>query len=498
MHKFRTRLVIAFIILVLFTSLSYLTFLLHLSSDILKVEAIDQLHSIILVWGLAITVLAAIGAVLISLFLARGVTKPISKLVEATGAISKRNFNQNIKIRGYSEIEELGFSFKHMTQQLKNFQQESERHIRNLEKIAKERAKELSCIYRIGREVSSSLDLSEVLDTIVRRITEVLNLKICTILLVDETTADSLKILRTEGISLKRIEKEAIKQGKGISGWVWDKKEALLIKDVNQDNRFIGREKEKYYTGSLISVPLEAKNRIIGVINANNKVNGEPFGESDLLLLKEIATESAIAIENALLYKSLKEVYLHTISALVRALETKDHYTKSHSEYVTRYAVAIAEEMGLSAAQIEIIRQACQLHDLGKIGIHDYILTKPGKLTSEEWDEVRLHSLKGAEILQPIEFLSEVANLIRQHHERYDGKGYPTKLCGQDIQVGARIMAIADAFDAMISERPYRKALGLSRTIAELKANSATQFDPEIVKIFLKLLETKLDLVKHK
>ncbi|MBU3933616.1 MAG: HD domain-containing protein, partial [Candidatus Omnitrophica bacterium] len=286
--------------------------------------------------------------------------------------------------------------------------------------------------------------------------------------------------------------------GQGISGWAWKNKEALLIKDIGQDSRFIGRKKERYYAGSLICVPLEAKGKIIGVINGNNKTNGESFKQGDLLLLREIAAESAIAIENALLYKNLKEIYVHTISALASALEAKDRYMRSHSENVTTCAVAIAEELGLSASQIEVIQQACQLHDLGKIGIHDYILNKKGKLSPEEWDEVKLHSLRGAQILQPIGFLGEVAELVKEHHERFDGKGYPHSLAGRDIRLGARIMSVADAFDAMVSERPYRKALSLPQAMAELKANSGTQFDPDIINVFLKVLQTRPDLAKKR
>ena len=496
MARFKTRLIFSILSIILFTSLSYLTLILLISDDVFQTESIDKLRNIILVSGLAITVLSITIAVLVSFFLTRGITLPLNRLIKATGAIAKKDFQQQVKIRAYREFEELVFSFNNMARQLKDFQEETKRRRRSLEKIAREKVKELSCIYRIGRELSSTLELNKVLDSIVKRTSEVLDLKICTILLVDVPASNSLRVLRVQGVNPKRIEKQTIKLGEGISGWAWDNKEALLIRDIEQDNRFIGRKKEKYYTGSMISVPLEAEGKIIGIINGNNKVNGEPFKEDDLLLLKEIAAESAIAIENALLYKSLKEVYVHTISALASALETKDHYTRSHSENVTRYAVAIAVKMDIPESQVEVIRQACRLHDLGKIGIHDYILTKPGKLSAEEWEEIKLHSLRGAQILEPIDFLTEAANLIRQHHEKFDGTGYPAKLSSHEIHLGARIMAVADAFDAMISARPYREALSLSQTISELKTNSGTQFDPEIVKVFLKMLETEPEFRK--
>jgi HD-GYP domain-containing protein (c-di-GMP phosphodiesterase class II) len=149
----------------------------------------------------------------------------------------------------------------------------------------------------------------------------------------------------------------------------------------------------------------------------------------------------------------------------------------------------MASEMGLDTRKIEEITDACQLHDLGKIGVHDYVLTKPGRLTPEEFEEVKLHALKGAQILEPLTFLEGVIKIVKQHHERYDGQGYPLGLKGDQIDIGARIMAIADTYDAMTSARPYRtQALSKGETIEEIKQGSGTQFDPEVVKIFLKVV----------
>ncbi|MFC1631300.1 HD domain-containing phosphohydrolase [Candidatus Omnitrophota bacterium] len=493
MAKFKTRLIFLILVLIIFVCLALLIFIFQKPENVLTVQTQAQLKTLILL-AIFITVAAIIAAFAAFFILSAGITRPIMELNKATQAISELDFNQQLKVRSYAEIQELITNFNHMAGQLKIFQQQTKRQHRGLEKIAREKTKELNYIYRIGQEVSSTLELEQVLDTVARRTAEILDLKICTILLVDEGDT-KLEVLRAEGTNLKKIKRQVVKRGEGISGWVWSKKDALLVKDVDQDNRFIARTKEKYYTGNLISAPLEAKGRIIGVINGNNKFSAEPFKPAELLLLQEIATESAIAIENALLYKNLKNVYVHTIAALASALETKDHYTSSHSENVTRYAVAIAQEFGLSAEQVEVIRQACQLHDLGKIGIHDYILAKKGKLSDEEWDEIKLHALRGAQIIQPIDFLNEVSELVRQHHERFDGQGYPGNLSGQEIQLGARIMAVADSFDAMISARPYRRALTLNQAVAELRINSGLQFDPGIVNVFLKLIAAKPELL---
>ncbi|NQT00131.1 MAG: HD domain-containing protein [Candidatus Omnitrophica bacterium] len=466
-----------------------------MSNNILQAQSFAQLRLIVLRSGLSITVLVIIVTLSVFFILTRRITRPLNEIIKATNAISQMDFDQQIKARGVYEVDELITSFNNMAEQLKGFQLLSKRHRQNLEQIARERTKELAYIYTIGKEISSTLVLSEVLSTVAKRTTEILNLKICVILLLNESDG-VLEAMHAEGLNINKIKGQVLKRGEGLSGWVWGNKGSLLIKDIDQDRRFIGRREEKYYSGNLLSVPLEAKGKIIGIINANNRADGILFKEGDLLLLKEIATESAIAIENALLYNHLKEIYLHTISALASALEAKDRYTRSHSENVTRYAVALAEEFGLPEPQIELIRQACQLHDLGKIGIHDYILSKKGELSSEEWDEIKLHSLRGAQILQPIDFLNEVAVLIRQHHERFDGTGYPYNLSGQDIEIGSRIMSIADAYDAMISARPYRQALTMRQAIAELKKNSGTQFDPGIIRMFLRLLESRPDLTK--
>lgn len=213
----------------------------------------------------------------------------------------------------------------------------------------------------------------------------------------------------------------------------------------------------------------------------------EWFAQEKIILEKKVSEKTQ---ELEILYQRLQETYMRTIRALAQAIDAKDHYTRGHSKNVTTYAVMIAQEMGLKSLEIEEIKQACELHDLGKIGIHDYILTKPGKLTLEEWEEVRLHSLRGAEILEPLDFLDGVIDLVRQHHERYDGSGYPYGLAGEQIKIGARIIAVADAFDAMISPRPYReKPLSKEMAIEEIKKNSGIQFDPKVVEVFLRIVD---------
>jgi putative nucleotidyltransferase with HDIG domain len=190
------------------------------------------------------------------------------------------------------------------------------------------------------------------------------------------------------------------------------------------------------------------------------------------------------------LYEDLRETYMRTIKALAHAIDARDHYTYSHSDNVTRYAEIIARQMGLEMSQIEDIKDACQLHDLGKIGVHDNLLGKPTALTPEEFAEIKLHPQKGAQILEPLNFMENVISIVKHHHERWDGKGYPDGLKGEGIPLGARIMTVADSYDAMVSARPYRR-VGFSKSdaVAEIKRHAGTQFDPTVVEAFLKVVD---------
>lgn len=190
------------------------------------------------------------------------------------------------------------------------------------------------------------------------------------------------------------------------------------------------------------------------------------------------------------LYDDLRDTYMRTIKVLAQAIDARDHYTHSHSTHVAKYAVAIAEELHLSTNEIELIRDACELHDLGKIGVEDCILSKADSLNEEEWKQIKLHPQTGAQILEPLTFLGGVIDLIKQHHEHFDGSGYPEGRKGQDILIGARIIHVADAYEAMCTPRSYRKnPLSKEDAIREIKKNSGTQFDPNIVEVFLKVLD---------
>ena len=245
--------------------------------------------------------------------------------------------------------------------------------------------------------------------------------------------------------------------------------------------------------GSFISVPLKIQNKVIGIININDKIGDGQFVPDDLRVLATLADQTAIVLENLSLYQNLQQVYLGVIKTLAIVVDAKDHYTYGHSQRVTEYVVKMAEEMKLNPEIKKMAEAASIIHDIGKIGIREDILLKPGRLTDEEFTEIKKHPVTGRDMVKPLEFLRELAPLIYYHHQHYDGGGYPEKIKGEKIPLVARMITVADSFDAMVSDRPYRKGLPVETALQELKRCSGTQFDPDMVTIFLKIIRGKKD-----
>ncbi|OQY13469.1 MAG: hypothetical protein B6I31_01080 [Desulfobacteraceae bacterium 4572_19] len=210
----------------------------------------------------------------------------------------------------------------------------------------------------------------------------------------------------------------------------------------------------------------------------------------DLYYLSFIAQRAAYAIENIALYENIYENLFSTLYAFVAALEAKDSYTEQHSNRVAELSIMIGREFGCSTEELEILNFAGRLHDIGKIGIRDDILLKQGKLTDEEFAEIKKHPVIGANIVSQLGLWNRERKIIKHHHERFDGQGYPDGLLSDDIPLLARILSVADSYDAMASDRAYRKKMDSKKIISIIKDCSGTQFDPEIVDVFLKIFES--------
>ncbi|MCK5682710.1 HD domain-containing protein, partial [bacterium] len=264
----------------------------------------------------------------------------------------------------------------------------------------------------------------------------------------------------------------------------------LVTNNLKNDPRFKSIADNPFFkdTKAVMIVPICSQKKKVGVMLFDIPLNEKKiFTDNDLVKMDSYSPQCAISLENAFLYTEIREVYFSTIQVLSSALDAKDSYTEGHSQRVTEYSIAVAEEMNLPKNEIEMIQIAAILHDIGKIGIRDFILCKPGKLTNEEFEIIKNHPTLGSEIVSHIAFLADKATIIRHHHERFDGKGYPDGLKEQDIPIGSRIIAVCDSFDAMTSKRSYRDNMPVHKALAELKKCSGSQFDAEIADIFIKI-----------
>ena len=252
-----------------------------------------------------------------------------------------------------------------------------------------------------------------------------------------------------------------------------------------------------------VVISLAQGNRIVAVWRINYKENlptylaEAPLGFLMAIIYVEVGILGILlfflplllARRSFELYTKMRKVYLDTIRALAAAIDAKDPYTKGHSERVAETSIALAQELNLSGRDIENIEYTALLHDIGKIGIKDKILSKKSSLTDQEFDKIKEHTVMGAKIIEPVDFLKSSYKAIYHHHEKYDGKGYPDGIKSEDIPILARIIAVADAYDAMGSDRPYRKKLSKDKIMKELTEQSGKQFDPEVVKALISILD---------
>ena len=209
------------------------------------------------------------------------------------------------------------------------------------------------------------------------------------------------------------------------------------------------------------------------------------FGADERLLLSTLAQQAATAVHNARLYQEIEAGYLSTVQAMVQVTDARERYAAGHAERVRAYCAAAADALGLDAGQRGTLELAALFHDLGHVGVPETVLNKPGELTAEEWALVRRHPLLGVSILKQVPRMEAVVPVILQHHERYDGQGYPAGLLGDDSSLLAQVLAVADAYEAMTSTRPHRGALPREQAIAELERNSGTQFSPRVVEALI-------------
>jgi len=346
----------------------------------------------------------------------------------------------------------------------------------------------LASIHEFGIEATELLSKEDLSQAVVDTACGLIHSDLCSLMLIDSN--NELYIVASKGLSEKVKEQTRLKLGEGIAGRVVVGGKYIFVENIETDIRFLrANDNERYSSKSFISVPLKVKNKVIGVLNINSPKDKKHFDDRDLKLLTILADQAAMRLDNIELFNNLQSFYLEMVQALARAIDAKDAYTYDHADRARKYAKEIAIKMNLPFTIVRNIEYAALMHDIGKIGIADDILLKKDNLTEEELKIIRKHPLIGYRILAPVKFLSPVAPMVLYHQEWYDGSGYPEGLAKEEIPLGARIVAVIDAYDAMTSDRPYRNSFSVKDAVKQLRDGAGKQFDPKIVEIFIDILK---------
>jgi putative nucleotidyltransferase with HDIG domain len=344
---------------------------------------------------------------------------------------------------------------------------------------------QLQALLRAGQHVVTNENQDELLDNILHDAVSVLDAQRGAIVLAEGSDNQlRLRALATgrQDVPARPAYSHSVAQRTFNSG------EAVLCRSVHEDAELAMAQSISEGTmSSVLCVLLRTPRRVLGVLHLDRGPLQHPFNRDDLFLADALAANVSAGIESALLFQKQRETFLATITALAQAVELRDDYTGGHTLRVAKYSEMLALQLKVSAHELYWIRMGTPLHDIGKIGIRDAILQKAGPLTAEEFQIMKTHTVKGVAILETIAEMAPAIPLVRSHHERWDGRGYPDGLAGADIPRMARIVAVADTFDAMTSDRPYRTGMPARKAFREIETQAGKQFDPECAAAFLAL-----------
>jgi putative nucleotidyltransferase with HDIG domain len=355
----------------------------------------------------------------------------------------------------------------------------------------------LDLVYRLSQTFNSSLDLDQVLNQVIDEVIILLKAERGFVMLLDRN--EHLKFWAARGIDQQTIEEPDFQISRSIVDRVKNEGSPVLTVDAQKDDRF-SQQLSIVTKGlrSILCVPLKSKDKLIGIIYVDNRLASGVFKPDDLDLLNAVSSSAAIAIENAGLFKdlqisknALEIAYDTTLEGWAKALELRDQVTEGHTRRVTNLTVRLAEVMGIKGERLNYIRRGSLLHDIGKMGIPDQILLKPGPLTASEYQIMKKHPVFAYEMLSKIEFLKPCLDIPYCHHERWDGTGYPRGLKALQIPQAARIFSVVDVWDALHSNRPYRQEWPVERITEYLAKQAGTQFDPAVVQAFVQMSLTE-------
>ena len=413
-------------------------------------------------------------------FIIRRSVKSILNLISKARDIAEGKLNIKLDTPHQDELKDLAMAFNKITADLETKIKELE-HSRSL-------TREL--FQKIGNAVTASQKLESLLSLVIQSTLKAMDAE-ASFVAIYESGSRWLSLKAYSGPQKDLREDMRLADNKGVIGFVISTKKPMVIKKVGSQisEQSSPSMDEKIVYKNILCVPIIGKKTIKGVIGVCNLKDTEHIETEDLFLLENIAAQIATSIENFELNKNIEDIYYETLLMLARAVEAKDSYGRKHLEMVGKYVGMIAGTLGLPDEERKVLSGGATLHDLGKVGIQDDILNKDESLTPQEYDIMKQHVIIGENILKPLRSMSKLSELVRHHHEHYDGTGYPDGLKGEDIPILARILTLADIYDALTSERPYKKALSEEDAIKTLKAYSGNMLDPRLVELFVGILK---------
>ncbi len=506
--------------------------IIHIKQDVSRnFAAMMSLKRLLAISGIIIVLVVSL---VLSILFSHFIMNPLKNLLTTIRDIEKGNWDATVKVGSEDEIGSIGSAFNKMVFEINQLYKKNIGKERELSKIKLElehknkveglnsrlelKLKELEtankAISSLSKEIKSknlslekAVDRLKIINDIGRMLTSIIETEELMRIII-RTTADlisaekvilhikhdgkpSTTLQYQRGLGSEHLNDFSLEFNPYYSNLLNTGKPLIISTSNNGDSAGDARH------GSLIGVPLKMKGQTVGALLIENKTDGGYFTEDELEILSTLSNQAMVAIENASLYERLKGNYFSTIQSLVNALEANDRFTKGHSERVKLLALELGHHIGLDYRELEILEHASILHDIGKIGIDSIVLQKQGKLTSKEYSLIKGHPQIGDDILGPVETLDGVRNIIVQHHERFDGTGYPYGLKGEEISLKARILSVVDTFDAMMTDRPYRRALPMNIIETELREHAGTQFDPYVVNAFLEMLSARGETFLH-
>jgi HD-GYP domain-containing protein (c-di-GMP phosphodiesterase class II) len=351
--------------------------------------------------------------------------------------------------------------------------------------VARQELETAQMLIAAARDLSRMLDPREVLSTALRRAMELSDAQTGSIMLLDTATG-RLAIEIAEGLPAEVVQDATLAEGEGIAGWVLASRQPLLIEDLPARTPAARRHGIR----SAVSVPIADDDGVLGVLNVGSRSFPARFTESHLSSIEILGKQTATALRNARAVVESRQLYFDTLKALAVALETKDPYSRGGTDRVLEYVEAMARVFGLQEDEYDAVRIAALLHDIGMSAAGEGVAVADRPLTTVERALLKMHPQVAAEILAEAPALRQVVPIVYHHHEWYDGEGYLSGLSGEDIPIGARILAVADAYVAMTSDRPYRAAFTSAEALRELVDKAGTQFDPAVVEVLRDILQS--------